>query len=134
MKILQWEKYQILFAIMQTAKTNQEICPSKNFHLNCTSLTYFNSKYIINMHYFHCILTLNFIWLVHNCSRNWKRIMQKNIYIYIYIVSNSLSYCVKLIMRLCNKNISHNNAVSILMLNVFRARMRTLKTRRDTRG
>lgn len=52
---------------------------------------------------------------------------------YIDIVSNSLSYCVKLIMSLCNKNISHNNAVSILMLNVFRGRMRTLKTRRDTR-
>lgn len=51
----------------------------------------------------------------------------------IDIVSNSLSYCVKLIMSLCNKNISHNNAVSILMLNVFRGRMRTLKTRRDTR-
>lgn len=30
-------------------------------------------------------------------------------------------------MSLCNKNISHNNAVSILMLNVFRGRMRTLK-------
>lgn len=66
MKILQREKYQILFAIMQTAKTNQEICPSKNFQLMCIKiaplcLTYFNSKYIINMHYFHCILTFNFI-------------------------------------------------------------------------